>query len=69
MFIAVGRSRPIHGHPRKDSHIIGPSSRIVVVAASFYWFRLGKSFVEVICSCHVFVVHRHFRLSPVDRDA
>ena len=59
----------VYVYPRKDSYVIGPSSRIVVVAATFYWSRLGKSFVEVICSCHVFVVHHHFRLLPVDRDA
>ena len=51
--IAVSRSKPIHGNPRKDPYIIGPSSRIVVVAASFYWSSLGKSFVEVV----LFVPH------------
>ena len=44
------RFKPIHGNPRKDSNTIGPSSRIVVVAASFYWSHLGKSFVKIICS-------------------
>ena len=50
LLIAVCRFKPIHGNPRKDSNIIGPSSRIVVVAASFYWSHLGKSFVKIICS-------------------
>ena len=53
VLIAVSRSGPIHGNLRKDPYIIGPLSRIVVVAASFYWSSLGKSFTEVV----LFVPH------------
>ena len=62
----MGRSRPIHGHPRKDSHIIGSSSRIVVVAASFYWSRLGKSLKSFVrATCLWFIAIFVCRLSTV----
>ena len=49
---------------------LAPTDQIVVVEQRPFTGpisenRLSKS----SCSCHVFVVHRHFCLSPVNRDA